>query len=266
MSNVEHQHDPKFSPWKAALTVVVVAFAATLVLVAGGGWLLDGLTPELKLPLLILLAVVALLGTISLVVIAFGIFRLTDDRQPLGLPEGSVRAIIALMLIVLFAAMTVFLIARLEMARATDPSVDATKQVLTILGTLVTAIASFYFGAQTVAAPGTSGTGTSGAGTSGGGTSGAGTSSTGTSGTGTSGTGTSGTGTSGTGTSGTGTSGTGTSGTGTSGTGTSGAGTAGTGTSNTGTSGTGTPGSDTSGTSASGTNFVVMTAQETTTS
>ena len=218
-------HDPKFSPWRAAVTIVLVAFVGTLALVGGGGWLINEFTPELKLPLLILLAIVALLGSICLVVVAFAIFHLVDKQHALGLPDGSVRAIIALMLIVLFAAMTVFLIVRLESTPATNPGVDATKQVLTILGTLVTAIASFYFGTQSATAAvtatgGTTGTGSGGTGTGGTGTAGTGTGSAGTTGTGTTGTGTTGAGTAGVGTTGAGTTGAGTTGAGTTSTGT----------------------------------------------
>lgn len=150
MATSHSDNDAPFSPWRAALYVTLAVFIATLLLVAGGGWVLAPLPSEVKLPLLIVLAVVALLGSISLMVIAYGIFRLVNRDQPLGLPDGSVRAIIALMLIVLFAAMTVFLIVRLDMARADDPAVDVTKQVLTVLGTLVTAVASFYFGSKSV--------------------------------------------------------------------------------------------------------------------
>lgn len=139
----------RFSPWLAAMTVVLVAFLGTLGLVAGSGRALGRLTEqEIKLPLLVVVSVVGLLGSISLVVIAFGIFRLVDRTQALGLPDGSVRAIIALLLIVLFVTMTVFLVARISGPTANANVVDVAKQVLTILGTLVTAVSSFYFGSR----------------------------------------------------------------------------------------------------------------------
>jgi len=136
------------------MAVVLVAFLGTLGLLAGAGRILgDVHEQEVKLPLLIVVAVVGLLGSISLVVIAFAIFRLVDRTQALGLPDGSVRAIIALMLIVLFATMTVFLVAKINGAAAAANSsvVDVAKQVLTILGTLVTAVSSFYFGSRSTA-------------------------------------------------------------------------------------------------------------------
>jgi hypothetical protein len=134
------------------MTVVLVAFLGTLGLVAGSGRILGGLTEqEVKLPLLVEVSVVGLLGSISLVVIAFGIFRLVDRAQALGLPDGSVRAIIALMLVVLFVTMTVFLVIRISGPTANASVVDVAKQVLTILGTLVTAVSSFYFGSRSAA-------------------------------------------------------------------------------------------------------------------
>ena len=124
----------------------------------------------------------------------FSILSLTNKEQALGLPEGSIRAVIALSLIVLFAILSVFLYQNIskggellpvgEMSAAermqfiqsnpnardiqavpvkgkTDvydvsyrstnaASEDFAKQLLVLLGTLMTAITSFYLGAGTV--------------------------------------------------------------------------------------------------------------------
>ena len=136
--------------WIAAVSVVTIAFAVTLGFLALAGPALQKLPEDVKLPLLIVVAVVALLGSIAFVVVAFAIYKLIDPQQALGLPDGSVRAIIALLLVVLFAALTVFLTAKLGVANAPPALIDFAKQVLTILGTLMTSIASFYFGAKSV--------------------------------------------------------------------------------------------------------------------
>jgi hypothetical protein len=137
--------------WKAALIVVAVSSGLTLAFVAVLGWTLRGLQDEIKLPLLVVAAVAGLLASLALVVAVFALYQLADKTYALGLPDGSVRAIIALLLIVLFSVTTVFLTVRLQNAAAGAPVVDFAKQILTILGTLMTAVASFYFGTRAVA-------------------------------------------------------------------------------------------------------------------
>lgn len=70
-------------------------------------------TNELSLPLLAISGVVALLGALAVVAISFALTNLSDRTQALGLPSGSVRAVIALSLIVLFAILSVYLFSRL---------------------------------------------------------------------------------------------------------------------------------------------------------
>jgi hypothetical protein len=171
------------------------------------------LQSEIGLPLLTISGVVALLGVLALVAIIFSSVNLTDPTQALGLPVGSVRAVIALSLIVLFAILTVYLFSNLangsRLAEQTcltaaerqeflstfpvgqfhfstqmsdeavktkncpqlptanhaspEPrfsvtysinrnpaSEDFAKQLLVLIGTLVTSVAGFYFGAQAV--------------------------------------------------------------------------------------------------------------------
>jgi hypothetical protein len=74
----------------------------------------DNLQNEIRLPLLSISGVVALLGVSALVAITFSSVNLTDRTQALGLPVGSVRAVIALSLIVLFAILSVYLFSNLS--------------------------------------------------------------------------------------------------------------------------------------------------------
>lgn len=69
--------------------------------------------PELILPMLLIGGTVAMLLTIAIVAVVFSRFKLTDPSYALALPEGSVRAVIALLLILIFAVMAVFLYATL---------------------------------------------------------------------------------------------------------------------------------------------------------
>ena len=125
----------------------------------------------------------------SLVVFAalMNVVGLSDKTQALGLPEGSIRAIIALALVALFAVLastvmtghtvTLSEAANLETLKTirdenktlsliikpnprtepqtftvstpSAPADDFMKQMLTLVGTLMTAITAFYFGGRT---------------------------------------------------------------------------------------------------------------------
>lgn len=137
--------------WVPAVVVVAVSCVLTLLVVGGVGWLLNGLQDELRLPLLIVSAVGGLLAGLTLIVTVFALYELADRKYALGLPDGSVRAVIALLLIVLFSTLTVFLTIRLKQTDAGEPVVDFAKQLLTILGTLMTSVTGFYFGSRAVA-------------------------------------------------------------------------------------------------------------------
>ena len=135
--------------WSAGLITVSVTFGVTLLYLAVTAKFLEDKIDEVRLPILIVAAVIGLLGAIAFVVVAFSLYKLIDPREALGLPPGSVRALLALLLLVIFASMTVFFFGAL---RNTPPNVendaaaDIAKQVLTILGTLLAAVSGFYFG------------------------------------------------------------------------------------------------------------------------
>jgi hypothetical protein len=151
---------------------------------------------EISLPTLAIGGVIILLTALAIVSLSFKYFELDDRKQALALPEGSIRAVIALMLIIIFAILVVFLFnasstrarfvdglddrqaqeftARLPKDRfwssivpsaqqsgegaakklviygeaGSTASEDFLKQILIMLGTLVTSISSFYFGAR----------------------------------------------------------------------------------------------------------------------
>ena len=64
--------------------------------------------PMVRLPLLVIVGVMALFATLALVAVTFSLAGLDDATQPLGLPEGSVRAAIALSLILIFAIISIY--------------------------------------------------------------------------------------------------------------------------------------------------------------
>jgi hypothetical protein len=189
-------------------------FVLFIVATAGVVMLLLGRAPSnnifsqqpdiISLPILMIAGVVALLFSLAIVSVAFAVLNLSDKTQALALPEGSVRAVIALCLLVLFAIITIFLFGSLSIVPvelrmiqglndlereeflnknqnltsvvvipyATDKGKrytieyrekvdedakarqrakeDFAKQLLVLVGTLVTAVASFYFGTRAV--------------------------------------------------------------------------------------------------------------------
>jgi hypothetical protein len=70
--------------------------------------------PELVLPMLLIGGVVALLLTLAIVAVVYSRYRLSDPGAALALPEGSVRAVIALSLILIFAILALFLYSTLR--------------------------------------------------------------------------------------------------------------------------------------------------------
>jgi len=182
---------------KIALTVTLIATALVLIYLFALG---SRQEEKFSLPVLSIAGVVGLLITLALISTTFALVGLSDKTQALALPEGSVRAVIALALIVLFAIFAIFLfgnlssssqvplkslgdltkddalalksspsfqIALLKSNGSTEPgkerytlyyteprnpaSDDFAKQLLVMIGTLVTSVASFYFGAKTAA-------------------------------------------------------------------------------------------------------------------
>ncbi len=159
------------------------------------------------LPLIAIGGLIVLILLLTVVAMIFSVLGLTNKDQAMGLPEGSIRAVIALSLIILFTILSVFLyknikgddardkfqiIERLSDTernqfilthptardiqsvvskdkagnpvktsdnkdlydvsyRSTNPaSDDFAKQLLVLMGTLMTAVTSFYLGAGTV--------------------------------------------------------------------------------------------------------------------
>ena len=155
--------------------------------------------PEIALPILVLVGAVGLLFALAFIAIAFDALNLTNRSQALALPEGSVRALIALLLITIFAITGIFLYRQISIPAiytstgltlaekdillksipkedilsiqekkdeksntvsytfvrriaANKESKDFAGQLLTTIGTLVVAVAGFYFGNRSVAA------------------------------------------------------------------------------------------------------------------
>ena len=68
-----------------------------------------------------IVGVILLLGTIMVVAVSFALLKMNDDTQALALPEGSVRAIIALSMLVIKLKLVRFLLADLTKQKPENP-------------------------------------------------------------------------------------------------------------------------------------------------
>jgi hypothetical protein len=98
--------------------------------------------------ILLAAGVIGLLLALAVVAVFFQALAITDKNEALGLPRGSVRAVIALALILVFAIMSVYVYSVEDLAN----KADIAKQLVTTLSTLVVAVAAFYFGSKSVEA------------------------------------------------------------------------------------------------------------------
>jgi hypothetical protein len=139
-------------PW-FRIVVGILCFGAfvMLFLMLRGG--LVSADSAIALPILVIIGVMALFATLALVAVVFSVAGLSDETQALGLPEGSVRAAIALSLIVIFAITSIYLYGSLKDVQEGSPGIDFAKQVFAVVGTLMTSVASFYFASRAAAAP-----------------------------------------------------------------------------------------------------------------
>jgi hypothetical protein len=216
MSNADHAREQQKNFFQRLSEFItpegLVTSLVLLVALGGVAWLIDGVFRHFGatwgLPILALSSVLLLLGALLIFTTLIRLINLSDPKGALGLPEGSVRALLALALLGLFAIMASSVLvgspprevkglleADIEGVRkanpnehnivwvpetkkvSTDPQTftvtfgSAThvdefgKQMLTLVGTLMTAVISFYFGSATASqTTGTDGgKGTSGA-------------------------------------------------------------------------------------------------------
>lgn len=141
----------------AILSFLLPAGVVLVTIVTVGILKQDLLTkPEVQLPIVLIATVLAIVGGLAFLVIVLNYLGLTTRRAALGMPEGSIRAVIAISLLFLFMILSVFLYANLTGPGASDGAkaagVDVAKQLVTTVATLAVSVAGFYFGTSSVAA------------------------------------------------------------------------------------------------------------------
>jgi hypothetical protein len=144
-------------------------------------------TAEMVLGVALVIGVIALVMALTFMAVIFKSLGLSNRDNSLGLPDGSVRAVIALSLILIFMISSVFLYYQVEtgtvyssknitqeqidalpqqdivsivqrgdgrydvtLVAENQASIDIAKQIITTVSTLVVAVAGFYFGTKAV--------------------------------------------------------------------------------------------------------------------
>jgi hypothetical protein len=177
------------------MRAVIILFGLAAILIAAATWVVlnnDLATAEISITLILIMGVLTLLAALGGLAALLRQWGLIDRREALALPPGSIRAVIALGLVLIFAMVSVFLIGQANVATAdvtgltaeqvadlpadrlvasvaldTDPETfratlqvpdgsreELSQQLMTLLGTLVTAVVAFYFGAAVGSAGG----------------------------------------------------------------------------------------------------------------
>ena len=92
-----------------AIMTTAIAVGLGYVLAFGGGVFQQEEQPELNILVMMVLAILITMGLLYAIAIGFHHIGLTDKKAALGLPQGSIRALIALFLIVIFVLFGVHL-------------------------------------------------------------------------------------------------------------------------------------------------------------
>jgi len=104
----------------------------------------------------IVLGVGILLVLLMIVAIVYARLDLADPKQALGLPEGTVRALIALILLLVFIICGLWILRLVGFTyyglTMSADGIKLAQQLITTIGTLVVAVAGFYFGTTAVTA------------------------------------------------------------------------------------------------------------------
>lgn len=135
--------------------IALLALLISVAVLVGGAVLLQvaDVEPQVAMTIVFLLGLIVLVAVIGMLVIGFRSAGLTSSKQALALPEGSIRALLALILVLSFVFTSIYLVERVFL-NEDGPGPQAAQNValalISTFGTLVTAAAAFYFGANAV--------------------------------------------------------------------------------------------------------------------
>lgn len=135
---------------------IVLAITAALVFIGWNEERFGALRAAVALPLLLMVGLGSLILLLTTMVAVLQAFGLTDAKKAFGLPDGSIQAVIALSLVLIFVIASLYLYSSLPVS-VDEANLDAiqnrrefAQQLLTTVGTLAVAVAGFYFGTRSV--------------------------------------------------------------------------------------------------------------------
>lgn len=101
-----------------------IALSAILVVPIAAKWLRvqRAFRPEIVLPVLLIAGVIALVAVITILVLLLSQLGLSNGSEALGLPSGSISAVLALLLLLLFAVIAIYLYG--DLAQRGQPTVS----------------------------------------------------------------------------------------------------------------------------------------------
>jgi hypothetical protein len=144
------------APALMVMFFIVFLIAAALVFIGLDEGRFGTLRAAVALPLLLMVGLGSLLLLITTMVVVLHAFGLTDEKRAFGLPDGSMQAVIALSLVLIFVIASLYLYSSLPTSvTKADREVaqdrrEFAQQLLTTVGTLAVAVAGFYFGTRSV--------------------------------------------------------------------------------------------------------------------
>ena len=132
---------------KSLTAAVALGFVLLLAVACAVGFAVTTKQEAIAIPLFVATTFFLLLFAVGLFIVFFSSLQLADKTQALGLPEGSIRALIALILMLLFAGVSLYLHFKLGTATKDSGQKEFANQFFTTISTLVTTVVGFYFGA-----------------------------------------------------------------------------------------------------------------------
>ncbi len=126
---------PPGKPTAHALKTLAVGslFVGEAGAMIGSLYFLDDVSADIRLAVILIVGVGCLLLTLGTLAVVFKRLGLDDKHQALGLPEGSVRAVLALMLILLFFVSTIFFTSFLSVGEKTRSLKNVTPEQLALI-------------------------------------------------------------------------------------------------------------------------------------
>ena len=183
--------------WKAVFWLIILAFcvAAVSALVGASLHIIPDMfksCPEIALTILLSSGLISLIAILTITVSVLTALGLSDPERAFGMPDGTIRAVIALSLILIFSIMSIYLyqsirnpvtrditvskeqlgqipareilssnpvegeadLYHVQRLYSNESSRDFATQLLTTISTLVVAVAGFYFGTRAVSSAG----------------------------------------------------------------------------------------------------------------